>query len=77
MHCHDSYRSGATHYPYECPVEIQSQEPLLSEDKDTKIEQMEKEFMAKRKILITGLPHDGDEEVCKQGIIITLSRIML
>ena len=63
VQCHDSYRGGATHYPYECPVEIQTQEPLSPEERSKEIENMEEEFRAKRKILITGLPLDCSEEV--------------
>lgn len=62
-HCHDNYRRGANHYPYECPVEIQAQEPLLPEDREDAMQRMEHEFRAKRKILIMGLPHDCIEEV--------------
>ena len=63
VQCHDSFRGGATHYPYECPVEIQTQEPLLLEGKKRVIKEMEEEFRARRKVLITGLPHDCSEEV--------------
>ncbi len=63
MQCHESYRGGATHYPYECPVEIQTQQPLPPEERCKEIENMEEEFRAKRKILVTGLPLDCNEEV--------------
>ena len=63
MQCHESYRGGATHYPYECPVEMQTQEPLSLEERCKEIENMEEEFRAKRKILITGLPLECSEDV--------------
>ena len=67
MQCHKSYRGGATHYPYECPVEIQTQELLSPEERSKEIENMEEEFRAKKKILITGLPLDCNEEVSQYG----------
>ena len=69
---YDSYRGGATHYPYECPVEIQTQQPLPREERSKEIENMEEEFRAKRKILITGLPLDCNEKVSRHDFIPTI-----
>ncbi len=49
----DSHR-GHTHF--ECPVEVQTSKPLSSDEVKKIVSSMESEFLARRKILVSGLP---------------------
>ena len=62
---HDKCKGGITHYPYECPIEVQMQRPLPPDETKREIEMMKKEFCNRRKVFICGLPHDYNEEVSK------------
>lgn len=49
------------------PVEVQTQRSLEADDREKIIAAMHTEFKSRRKILLTGLPHDCCDEVrCSQ-----------
>ena len=50
----DTHNRGHSHF--ECPVEVQTSKPLSLDEVRYVIEEMESEFLSRRKLIITGLP---------------------
>ncbi len=50
----DGHNRGHSHF--ECPVEVQTSKPLPLDEVRYVIEEMESEFLSRRKLIITGLP---------------------
>ena len=64
----DNYRSSP-HTHFECPVEVQAQRPHQPEEVRRLTQEMEEEFLAKRKVVISGLPFDSSNDLVN-GIIV-------
>ena len=58
-----SREEGRRGYHYECPVEVQSQQSLSARERCALLREMEAEFQNTRKVVISGLPPESNEEV--------------